>query len=417
MSAMKLPRDKSTWIFVGLYVIFLLAAVILFVSSSNLGLPPQYENGAKVASACLGAIAFLFTVRGTRVAVPVWIAVLLLSAVLVFWGVNYLPRPQAPNPPGEVTAILARDGIEVEWPPSTDDNKILEYRVYRDGQLVVRITGYFHLDQRAGLTEEHAYHITAVGRNGLESPPSREAVYKPSALGPPRQLRVAIVSDSTVTLVWEPGDGERPYHYVVARNGVELPYRPRDPFFIDQGLQPERSYSYTIKSSDERGGLLSASTELPVQTAAKGRVISQSDKPPPPPGPTNTAEFGNIAANQAVGKCVLLAGSADLAVGKKILTAHRKTGGGGDFYYHHASVSNPGGGSTMTAWTGKQYLGDQVGQRYTLFLIVMNTIDAQKFYDDHRSVDGSFAHFSELPANGSIVSEINVTQTSTQGCP
>jgi chitodextrinase len=96
---------------------------------------------------------------------------------------NYLDPDdrQAPSKVEHLSAIDAKDGkINLSWDPATDNVGVNHYEIYRDGNLIVNITGTSHQD--TGLTNGHSYTYTvrAVDAAGNQGDFSDPAIGTPS---------------------------------------------------------------------------------------------------------------------------------------------------------------------------------------------------------------------------------------------
>lgn len=76
----------------------------------------------------------------------------------------------APTPPGNLSASLARKGVNVSWTASTDSGSgIAAYYVYRDGVKLGATTSLSYTDTNAASGVTYTYTATAVDRVGYES--------------------------------------------------------------------------------------------------------------------------------------------------------------------------------------------------------------------------------------------------------
>jgi chitodextrinase len=91
---------------------------------------------------------------------------------------NYLDPDdrQAPSRVENLSAIDAKDGkIDLSWDPATDNVGVDHYEIYRDGTLILNLTGTSHQD--IGLINGHSYNYTvravdAAGNQGNFSDPA-----------------------------------------------------------------------------------------------------------------------------------------------------------------------------------------------------------------------------------------------------
>jgi len=73
-------------------------------------------------------------------------------------------------------------------------------------------------------------------------------------------------------------------------------------------------------------------------------------------------------------------------------------------------------GSVPASWSGVHYFGDQPGQNYDLYLLIMDVDDGEAFWNAHVATDGSFAFADAIPSTAKIASQISVTQTTRDEC-
>jgi chitodextrinase len=90
---------------------------------------------------------------------------------------------QDPTAPGSLTGVAGNELAILSWTPSSDDTRVVEYRVFRDGDPVGTVTTPGFTD--SGLTNGtlYAYSVVAVDALGKLSPPAGVSV-RPRALGP-----------------------------------------------------------------------------------------------------------------------------------------------------------------------------------------------------------------------------------------
>jgi len=96
---------------------------------------------------------------------------------------NYLDPDdrQAPSKVENLTACDAKDGkISLSWDPATDNVGVDHYEIYRDGNLLINVTGTSHQD--TGLTNGHSYlyMVRAIDTAGNQGEFSDPAVGTPS---------------------------------------------------------------------------------------------------------------------------------------------------------------------------------------------------------------------------------------------
>jgi hypothetical protein len=101
------------------------------------------------------------------------------SAELIYLGLPNYPGSgtdhTAPSDPAHVTKRVGTNmgitGVELKWDPSTDNNWLSYYQIYRDGELIDKVTkGTYYFDSRSGAEELPAvYQVQAVDGDGNAS--------------------------------------------------------------------------------------------------------------------------------------------------------------------------------------------------------------------------------------------------------
>lgn len=200
--------------------------------------------------------------------------------------VGMVPRYPAPEPPAGFEVIQGPRGLRVRWQPaqSIEGQQILGYRIYRrDPQ--VRFWGNAlgtaqpddrtFLDETARFDASYIYGVTTVvQRNPLiESAPggAQEVEYvdtfPPGAPGEP----VGLVEEGRVRLVWQAVDapdlaGYHVYRRVPGQSGDKVHdgvlIRTE---YVDEALEPGRTYLYRITAVDEEGNEGPPSDEVRVE--------------------------------------------------------------------------------------------------------------------------------------------------------
>ncbi len=93
----------------------------------------------------------------------------------------------------------------------------------------------------------------------------------------PLQLESALVSFSQIYLQWERAtDNVAVAGYEISRNGVPVA-SVTQPQYTDNYLQPETTYSYTVKARDLAGNLSEASTPVQMTTTQAGEILMNED--------------------------------------------------------------------------------------------------------------------------------------------
>ncbi len=81
-----------------------------------------------------------------------------------------LPPDPVPSVPGELAAVaLPGSRVDLFWEPSTDDNGVVGYAIYRDSLLIANVTGTRWSDLNAGGLTDHFYEVIALDNDGNQS--------------------------------------------------------------------------------------------------------------------------------------------------------------------------------------------------------------------------------------------------------
>lgn len=180
-----------------------------------------------------------------------------------------LADTSAPTVPGglSVTAISPAE-VSLTWNFASDDHRVREYNVFRDGTLLLSSSAVAVTDNGAIPAANHCYRVSAVDPAGNESPKSPEVCVSmpedmedPSA---PAGLRAEFsASDGQpeikVTWIASTDDGVVSF-YRVYRDDVYIG-DAADTVYQDQDLQPEAYYCYTVAAVDSAGNESTRSNE------------------------------------------------------------------------------------------------------------------------------------------------------------
>lgn len=168
---------------------------------------------------------------------------------------------------------LTDRSVTIAWSPATDNVRVAGYQIFRDGTLVGTGSGTQFNDSGLTPSTAYSYQVLAIDAAGNQSARSAAVAITtraadttvPSAPGTPS---IGTVTASSIALSWAAStDNYGVADYQIYRNGA-LAGISTTTGFIDTGLQPSTSYSYTIKAKDAAGNPSAASGAASASTAA-----------------------------------------------------------------------------------------------------------------------------------------------------
>jgi hypothetical protein len=137
--------------------------------------------------------------------------------------------------------------------------------------------------------------------------------------------------------------------------------------------------------------------------------------PQVPTKPAETASFDNLQSGSKVGKCKRAHGSVSIAADETLMIATRRTKPPADAYYLWYAADDDG--NVGATWSADVYFGDQPGQEYAVYLLILKTSDARAFWDTHVSSDGEYASAGNLPGKAEHAQTLTkLVQTSMNTC-
>jgi chitodextrinase len=186
---------------------------------------------------------------------------------------SFIEKPsnvQPPATPTSLTALGSVGGTTLNWTAATEKAGVALYNIYRSttpgfaptrGTRIGQATSTAYTDFAPAGT--YYYVVTAEDRNGNISVPSSEAGARvaadnipPSA---PLNLIATPISSSRINLSWTAStDDVAVAGYRVFRNG-SLIATSRSTSYVDTGLSPSTTYTYTVTAIDPSGNVSPAS--------------------------------------------------------------------------------------------------------------------------------------------------------------
>ena len=170
------------------------------------------------------------------------------------------PDTQAPSKPGSLKAVPAVSSVALSWRAATDNTGVTGYRVVRNGTTVKTVTGTSFNDTGLKASTAYRYQVIALDAAGnASSPAAVSATTKkaPNTQGPTTPSNFKVTADHAtgrISLSWGASRANKPggVFYEITRNGVERE-NTRETTFIDDYLEREKDYTYTVSAWDAYG--------------------------------------------------------------------------------------------------------------------------------------------------------------------
>lgn len=190
--------------------------------------------------------------------------------------VNDGPQVQLPTVPGNVVSKSeTTTSIAISWTASMATHGIKSYEVFRNGERIGTTAAPSYADN--GLTPSTAYTYTVIAVDGAGN---RSAASKPLSVSTkspvadqeaptvPTNVKAPHQMETGVHLTWTAStDNTGVAKYEIYRDG-KLAGTATEPSFMDSGLAPATSYTYTVVAVDEAGNRSAASAPFTVSTKA-----------------------------------------------------------------------------------------------------------------------------------------------------
>ena len=170
----------------------------------------------------------------------------------------------APTQPANLTAAVKGDStIYLSWIASSDNVKVVEYNIYRNGVLIAKTEGTAYTDKNAfaGL---YTYYVEAVDNDGNVSTASQKVTVDNEAPAKPA-LTLSKVGDSYISLEWTGTDNVDVVFYSIYRNNVLVKTVAANSY-VDTNVSIDSNYTYYVVAYDAAGNKSEASNEISVYT-------------------------------------------------------------------------------------------------------------------------------------------------------
>ncbi|HEY9061790.1 MAG TPA: fibronectin type III domain-containing protein [Pseudobacteroides sp.] len=175
------------------------------------------------------------------------------------------PDISAPTSPKNLTAAAKTpNSVLLSWVGSTDNVKVIGYKVIRNGEELKTTTGLSFLDSELP-PGTYKYIIKAYDNAGNISEASNELIFDNQAPAAP-ELTVVDKTTTTISLSWTvPEDNIGVTAYDIYRNNTKIKTIATNSY-KDAGLTPDSTYTYYVIAYDAAGNLSVASNEKTVDT-------------------------------------------------------------------------------------------------------------------------------------------------------
>jgi hypothetical protein len=114
------------------------------------------------------------------------------------------------TPAAPAAAVVGINGVQLQWPPDTDNVGVSAYRLYRNGSLLSKTSQLLYYDQGLVSGATYTYALTASDASGNVSAMSAPLVVQTIDTTPPTvptNLVVTSVTSGAITLSWAPSTG------------------------------------------------------------------------------------------------------------------------------------------------------------------------------------------------------------------
>lgn len=230
-------------------------------------------GGSISASTTSPKIYSFSTVAGTSYFATIWS----YSGVgtYTFTLAENFPDTTAPSVPTSLIAnSVTESTVGLTWAPSTDNIGVTGYRVYRNSLLVGSPQSTAFTDTGLSESTAYTYYVQAIDAAGNISGPSASITTTtlssiPDTIAPttPENVQSTNQTSSTISLQWNASTDDRAINYYRVYRDNTLIGSPAGTSYVDTGLTPATSYTYSVAAVDTSNNVSAYSLELNVTTA------------------------------------------------------------------------------------------------------------------------------------------------------
>ena len=149
--------------------------------------------------------------------------------------------------------MLAGPQVMIMWMPVPGAK---EYKVYKNGAVVVTTPSNQHFDQVGDSPGEYKYQVSAVGLDGKEGAKTQEKIISIVKLVPPVNLDGRLMG-KTVGIRWDAVKGAPVYNVYRAEKDVESEYKLKTSVtmnnYSDSDIVVGKKYFYKVSAKDLSG--------------------------------------------------------------------------------------------------------------------------------------------------------------------
>jgi len=176
-------------------------------------------------------------------------------------------------PVGLMVSAKSETSVSINWSASNDNVGVVGYNIYRGTILIGSSITTSYKDEGLVASTSYTYTIKAKDAAGnistASAPLNVTTIAPPDVQAPaiPRNLVVSEVSESTISLSWDPSFdnvGVTGYEIYI---GFTLLATSAETTYIVTGLKPNTSYTFNIKAKDLAGNKSSASSTISAKTS------------------------------------------------------------------------------------------------------------------------------------------------------
>ena len=180
-----------------------------------------------------------------------------------------------PTAPSNLTASnITASSVELNWNASTDNSGVIAgYYIYQNGRQIDTVTsGTTYICTGLTPSRRYTFYVTAFDYGDNVSNRSNTVRIRTLADNTPptapTNLQASNVTESSVVLTWDPSEDNGLLRgYYIYRNGSRIARVSSDTLtYTDTGLDPETTYTYTVRAYDSSRNVSPDSNAVTITT-------------------------------------------------------------------------------------------------------------------------------------------------------